>query len=117
MRVFHIVLAALLTGIAFGAEQAPLATDWPTDTPDATRSLKSRLVPMETAIRSGTFEKIGSILIARHGKLTYEAYFDGDADTLRDTRSVTKSITDALVGLAISEGRGSSHDELSSGVR
>ena len=59
---------------------------------------------METAIRSGTFEKIGSILLARHGKLIYEVYFDGDADTLRDTRSVTKSITDALVGLAISDG-------------
>ena len=101
MRTFHIVLAALLTGISFGAEQAQVATDWPTD---ATESLKSRLVPMETAIRSGTFEKIGSILIARHGKLIYEVYFDGDAGTLRDTRSVTKSITGALVGLAISEG-------------
>src|SRR5579864_6929145 len=98
MRVFHIVFAALLTGISFGAEQAPLATDWPTDTPDATKSLKSplgtsplprlqsRLVPMETAIRSGTFAKIGSILIARNGNLIYEVYFDGDADTLRDTR-------------------------------
>jgi CubicO group peptidase (beta-lactamase class C family) len=104
MRMFHIVLAAVLTGICLGAEQAPLATDWPTDTPDATHSLKSRLGAMETSIRSGAFQKIGSILIARHGKLVYEAYFDGDADTLRDTRSVTKSITDALVGLAISDG-------------
>jgi hypothetical protein len=104
MRAFHIVVAALLTSISFGAEQAAFATDWPTDTPDRTKSLQSRLVQMETAIRSGAFKKIGSVLIARHGKLIYEAYFDGDAATLRDTRSVTKSITGALVGLAISDG-------------
>lgn len=43
------------------------------------------------------------MLIARHGKLVYESYFDGDAATLRDTRSATKSITDILVGIAIDE--------------
>src|SRR5260370_10472471 len=56
---------------------------------------------MENAIRAGDFKKIGSVLIARHGKLAYEGYFDGDANTLRDTRSATKSITDILVGIAI----------------
>src|SRR5215475_11619202 len=58
---------------------------------------------MEKAIRAGEFKKIGSVLVARHGKLAYEAYFDGDASTLRDTRSATKSITDILVGIAIDE--------------
>ena len=58
---------------------------------------------MEKAIRSGEFKKIGSVLVARHGKLVYEGYFDGDASTLRDTRSATKSITDMLVGIAIGE--------------
>jgi CubicO group peptidase (beta-lactamase class C family) len=58
---------------------------------------------MEKGIRSGDFKKIGSVAIARHGKLVYEAYFDGDAGTLRDTRSATKSITDVLVGIAIGE--------------
>ncbi|HEY8848271.1 MAG TPA: serine hydrolase, partial [Thermoanaerobaculia bacterium] len=55
---------------------------------------------METAVRSG-FQKIGSILIARHGKLAYETYFNGDASTLRDTRSAAKTITSMLVGIAI----------------
>jgi CubicO group peptidase (beta-lactamase class C family) len=58
---------------------------------------------MESAIRSGEFKKIGSVLIQQHGKLIYEAYFDGDSNTLRDTRSATKSITDVLVGIAIQE--------------
>src|SRR5271169_2739103 len=58
---------------------------------------------MEAAIRAGEFKKIGSVLVARHGKLVYEGYFDGDASTPRDTRSATKSITDVLVGIAIGE--------------
>src|SRR5215472_9794283 len=58
---------------------------------------------MEAAIHRGDFKKIGSVLLARHGKLVYEAYFEGGPDTLRDTRSATKSITDVLVGIAIGE--------------
>ncbi len=61
------------------------------------------LQAMEKAIRGGEFEKIGSVLVARHGKLVYERYFEGDANTLRDTRSATKSITGILVGIAIGE--------------
>jgi len=61
------------------------------------------LAAMEKAIRAGEFKKIGSVLVARHGKLAYEGYFDGDAASLRDTRSATKSITDILVGIAIGE--------------
>jgi len=58
---------------------------------------------MTADIRAGKFVRIGSVLVARHGKLVFEAYFDGDASTLRDTRSATKSITDVLVGIAIDE--------------
>jgi CubicO group peptidase (beta-lactamase class C family) len=58
---------------------------------------------MEEAIRAGQFKKIASVLVARGGRVVYEGYFDGDASTLRDTRSATKSITSALVGIAIAE--------------
>ena len=61
------------------------------------------LQSMEAAIKAGDFKKIGSVVLARHGKVVYEAYFEGDAATLRDTRSATKSITDILVGIAIGE--------------
>jgi CubicO group peptidase (beta-lactamase class C family) len=63
------------------------------------------LAALGADVRSGKFVKIGSVLIARHGKLVYEEYFDGNADTQRDTRSATKSITDILVGIAIDEGK------------
>src|SRR6202162_3003448 len=78
-------------------------TDWPTASQTEAGLSEARLRSLDTAIRSGEFNKIGSVLIARHGKLAYEDYFDGDSATLRDTRSATKSITDILIGIAIDE--------------
>ena len=61
---------------------------------------------MEAAIRTGTFPKVTSVLIARGGNIVYEKYFDGsDASALRDTRSATKTITSLLVGIAIDQKR------------
>src|SRR5579864_5302622 len=77
--------------------------DWSVTTPAAVGLSAEPLAAMEKAIRAGEFKKIGSALVARHGKLVYESYFDGDATTLRDTRSATKSITDILIGIAIDE--------------
>jgi len=81
------------------AKNDGLATSSPESEGVASKTLRD----MEAAIRGGEFKKIGSVLVARHGKLVYEANFEGDATTLRDTRSATKSITDALVGIAIGE--------------
>jgi hypothetical protein len=63
---------------------------WVMSTPGSEGLSAEPLAAMEKAIRSGEFKKIGSVLVARHGKLVYEGYFDGDASTLRDTRSATK---------------------------
>jgi len=78
-------------------------SDWPTASQIEAGLSEARLRALDAAIRSGEFKKIGSVLIARHGKLVYEGYFDGDAATARDTRSATKSITDILIGIAIDE--------------
>jgi CubicO group peptidase (beta-lactamase class C family) len=75
---------------------------WRITSPDSAGLSPVRLQAMETAIRSGEFKKITSVLIARHGRLVYEAYFDGTAaSALRNTRSATKTITGTLVGIAI----------------
>ena len=75
---------------------------WPTATASSAGLSAARLQAMESAIRGGEYKKIGSILIARHGKLVYESFFDGsDAAALRETRSATKSVTDILIGIAI----------------
>lgn len=48
---------------------------------------------------------IHSVLIARHGKLLLEEYFYGhDREQTHDTRSSGKTLTSALVGLAIQNG-------------
>lgn len=108
--VFSLLLAFLgnvppVTAQAGGGKVAPASPNdgWSTATLESAGLSTKSLTDMESAIRTGEFKKIGSVLIARHGKLVYESYFDGDASTLRDTRSATKSITDALVGIAISE--------------
>ena len=77
--------------------------DWPTASLADSGLSDARLRSLDAAIRSGEFKKIGSVLIARHGKLVYASYFDGDAATLHNTRSATKSTTDVLIGIAIDE--------------
>jgi hypothetical protein len=47
---------------------------------------------MQQAVEAGSFVKIGSVLVARDGKVVDEHYFGGDASTLRDTRSATRAI-------------------------
>src|ERR1700740_380164 len=43
-----------------------------------------------------------SLLVARHGRLVAEYYFNGvDSTTLFDVRSVTKSVLSALIGTAL----------------
>jgi hypothetical protein len=78
----------------------PITEGWPTASAVVTGISDARLRSLDAAIRSEECKKIGSV---RHGKLVYERYFDGDATTLRDTRSATKSITDILIGIAIDE--------------
>jgi len=73
---------------------------------------------LKTRILSNPGTNIHSILIVKDGKLVMEEYFSGpdqswgtdlgiieyDKDKLHDMRSVTKSITSALIGMAIAEG-------------
>ena len=87
------------------ATASPTSKTWDTAAPDSVGMSAKPLRDMEDAIRAGQFKKIGSVLVAGKGKLVYEVYFDGDASTLRDTRSATKSITGALVGMAIADKR------------
>ena len=64
-----------------------------------------KLGAMERSIRAGDFPKLTSVVIARHGKLVYEAYFgEADGGTLHNTRSATKTVTGMLLGIAIEKG-------------
>ncbi len=72
--------------------------------PDILDSLTIRL-------REGRFGLISSLVIVRHGYLVYEEYFRGyDIDRLHPVYSVTKSVTSALIGIALEQGRISGTD-------
>lgn len=67
--------------------------------------MASRLSTMELEVRKGSFENITSILVAQHGKLVYEQYFDGsDSLSTHNTRSATKSMATLLLGIAVKQG-------------
>jgi CubicO group peptidase (beta-lactamase class C family) len=102
-RLSLFVLSLALAWAKASAQAPPPSNDMPKASAAESGLSTEKLQAMEASVRTGDFKKIGSVLIARHGKLAYEAYFDGDAATLRDTRSATKSITDVLVGIAVKD--------------
>lgn len=60
---------------------------------------------IEAAVSNGDYGTVTSILILENGKPVYEGYFNGsDASALHNTRSVTKTITGMMVGVAVSDG-------------
>ena len=89
-----------------GTYTAPSAIDdgWSVARAGAVHLSEDHLSAMEAAIRAGEFGRITSVLVARSGRLVYERYFAGEADSHRNTRSVTKTITGMLVGLAVADG-------------
>lgn len=71
----------------------------------------ARFDAVDKAIRAGEFKQITSVIVARDGKVLYEAYFDeGGAQARRNTRSATKTVAGMLVGLAIADGKLSGPD-------
>ena len=102
MRSLFIVFVATLS-VSTAAQADPR---WVSATPDSQQVSAERLSALDTAVRGGTFQKVTSVLIARHGRLIHEAYFDdGGAEVRRNTRSATKTVTAMLVGAAVAEGR------------
>jgi CubicO group peptidase (beta-lactamase class C family) len=82
-----------------------LADGWPTASADAVGLDPAPLQAAANAIGEGTFRNVDSLLVVRQGRLVHETYFNGfDRERLHDLRSATKSITSALVGIAIDEG-------------
>jgi CubicO group peptidase (beta-lactamase class C family) len=79
------------------------AEPWPRAEPTAPQ--QALLDACLARIRAGEFKAITSVLIAQHGHLILEAYFgEGDATSLRNTRSATKTVANLLTGLALADG-------------
>ncbi|MDO5978571.1 serine hydrolase domain-containing protein [Flavivirga spongiicola] len=62
------------------------------------------LPKMEDDIHSDVLEGIEGVLVAKNGKITYENYFAGfNANIPHDMRSASKSISSAIIGIAIDD--------------
>lgn len=99
------------------ADQAPLELDdgWSTVKPSVANLDPAALGQLTKAIQSGVIGNIHAVLVEHDGRLVYERYFSGpderwgrdigtvnfDRDTLHDLRSITKSVTSALLGIAL----------------
>ena len=101
-RLIAMSCLALLSVFSFAQNAKPENDGWIRQSSTEAGLSQPRLDQMEAAIRKGDFKSITSVLIARHGKLAYEVYFDdGGAAALRNTRSASKTVTSMLVGIAI----------------
>jgi CubicO group peptidase (beta-lactamase class C family) len=93
---------------ASGADGSPApwpTDDWPRSTPGE-QALDPRLIsPLVEQIRAGEkYPGVHSLLVVRNGYLVVEEYFDGyGPGDLHMLQSVTKSVTSALIGIAIDQ--------------
>jgi CubicO group peptidase (beta-lactamase class C family) len=82
-------------------------TDWKTGDFTSKKANKNKLQldEMESLISDKTFVNTHGVVVSKKGKTIYEKYFDGyNANTPHDTRSASKSLSSAVVGIAKDKG-------------
>ncbi len=80
------------------------SNDWRTSAPAQQGIDAALLEKMDSHVRT-SLPHVRSILIARHGRLVFEKYYNGGyPDELQNIQSMTKSVTSGLVGMAIQQG-------------
>ena len=122
-RVAHVasgMLGAVLLALVatMGVAVAATRDELPQARPEAVGIDAAAIAKLIADIRAGKYSNIHSLLVVRSGKLVVEEYFAGederrgqplgsvrfDARTLHDLRSVSKSVTSALFGIAVASG-------------
>jgi len=82
-----------------------LGDGWTPSTPANEGMSDTQLQASMELIRDRIFTGVDSMVVARHGKLVAESYFNGyGRESLHDLRSTGKSVTSALAGIAIEQG-------------
>ena len=88
-------------------QQTPLALpgDWPVASPASQGIDAEALEAVSRRADAGEFGQLHSLLVVRGGRLVFERYYRGwGMHQMHTVQSVTKSVTSALVGIAIAEG-------------
>ena len=107
-----LVLSLVFASVASAGER-----EWQIVNKESAGLDSEALSALVSELHADTYPNIHSLLIARDGKLALEEYFSGDderrgdpigeiefdAQTLHDMRSITKSVTSILFGIAIDQ--------------
>lgn len=125
-RMVTFVLAFMTLVTSAAAQDAascgapkPLDDGWGIAAPDSVGLDADRLCRLDKLLAQWPNRNIHAVIVARHGKLVMERYFDGaDAswgrslgvvkfapDVKQDVKSVSKSATSLLIGIALGEGK------------
>lgn len=119
-RMICVVLAVLVVcagpRVAAAGCGAPVAADdWPTGAPEEVGLDAARLCALDDRLAKSPEMNVHAVLVVRHGKLVYETYRPGEderwgtpqgvvthtAQMKHDLRSVSKSVTSLLIGIAL----------------
>ena len=116
LAAWQISIAAVRAETAAGCGVPAAENDgWQVAAPETVGLDGASLCALEDRFRSLAEADLHGVLVVRHRTLVYEQYFAGEdqswghplgtvqfhADTRHDLRSVTKSVTSLLVGIAI----------------
>jgi CubicO group peptidase (beta-lactamase class C family) len=113
LHAVQIILLFILVGCTPKLDEASYNYQTPTMTKDdwEVSSLveqniePSPIIQMVRQIKSGQYDGVSSVVLARRGTLVLDEYFgEGSRETIHTTRSASKAITSALVGIAIDQG-------------
>src|SRR5258708_38212909 len=85
-----VVISASLAQVAPTASPQLTKDGWPTASLESLELSAKPLRDMDTAVRAGEFEKIGSALIAPPGKWISEDDLEGARNTVQGPRAVPK---------------------------
>ena len=104
-----LVFFVLLSGKTLLAEYWP-TKDWQSSPPEK-QSMNSEQLKQINEYVKEKLPDTTSILVVRNGYIIFEEYYQREKGDLRALGSATKSITSALIGIAIQEGYVAGVDE------
>jgi len=99
-----LAVVVALAGVSRAESNSP-TQEWPKATLEEVEIEAGSVNKLVERLRAGESGAVDSLLVARHGKLAVEEYFNGfGPDDPHELRSVTKSVVGLLIGVAIDQG-------------
>lgn len=83
---------------------ASINDGWALSSAEAEALDPAAMTAVSAAIAGGQFGDVDALVVARHGKLCFDGYYNGTPYDVHEMQSVTKSVTSALIGAAIARG-------------